>query len=83
MNDFWHMAQHQAQRKQVLMAEAEQSRLALQSRGGRKRTMRVIAPVMFRVGGLLMNWGSRLQAQYGELSESVGAVRPLAAREIG
>ena len=63
MNDFWHMEQQQRQRKHTLMLEAEQSRLAAAGRPAKKQ-LRVVAPVMFRVGGVLMAWGARLQAQY-------------------
>jgi DNA-binding transcriptional LysR family regulator len=62
MNDFWHMEQQQRLRQQDLMHEAEQSRLA--SAETRKRTVRIVAPVMFRVGSVLVKWGAQLQAQY-------------------
>lgn len=64
MNDYWHMEQQQRQRKQVLLAEAEQSRLLAEDRPIRKRSIRIVAPVMFRVGSLLMKWGTQLQTQY-------------------
>lgn len=51
-------------RRQILEAEAAQSHLAYIARSGRKRTVRIYGPAMFRVGGWLMAWGRQLQAQY-------------------
>lgn len=78
MNDFWHMQQNQQQRQHTLMIEAEQSRLASASR---TRRVRVVAPVMFRVGGVLLAWGTRLQTRYGELSAPATQM-PVASRSL-
>lgn len=78
MNDFWHMEQHRRQHNQMLMVEAEQSRLAASSRQSQRgATLRVVAPVMFRVGGVLLAWGTRLQAQYGEMSTPATSPKPV------
>lgn len=61
-----------ASRRQVLQAEAAQSRLA---HIARKRTVRIYGPVMFRVGGWLMAWGRQLQVEYGEISSSIQEMR--------
>jgi hypothetical protein len=73
--DWNHMQISSASRREVLQAEATQSRLAAGVRSGRKRTVRIYGPVMFRVGGWLMAWGRQLQAEYGEISNSLQEMR--------
>ncbi len=70
--DWNHMQISSAARRQVLQAEATQNHLALISR---KRTVRIYGPVMFRVGGWLMARGRQLQAEYGEISNSIQGMR--------
>ena len=53
-----------------LLTEAETRRMAKAARPAR-RPVRIYGPVLFTVGGWLMNWGSRLQAHYGELSTNL------------
>jgi hypothetical protein len=69
--DWNYMQASSAYRREKYTLEAQQSHLAALTRPRRKRIVRVYGSAMYRMGGLLMNWGRQLQAQYGELSTSI------------
>lgn len=67
----WKPMQYEYDRihRETLLAQAEAQRLAKTARS--RRPVRIYGPVLFTFGGWLMAWGSRLQAQYGELSTNL------------
>jgi hypothetical protein len=53
----------EAERRKDEMAQAEQYRLRLQAAKRRSRLLQRFRPLLVRLGGLLVTWGYRLQAQ--------------------
>jgi hypothetical protein len=69
LDHHWRIARNAHIRRQHLLAEADQSRLAAQSHpAARGRIVRIYGPALYRLGTWLMTWGARLQAQYRESS---------------
>lgn len=69
--DWNYMQISSAERRRVLNQESDQSRLASEARSSRKRTARILGPVLYRMGGVLTSWGKQLQEQYGDLSSTL------------
>lgn len=64
MQNHRRIEQETALRRQALMTEAEQHRLASQRQISRGRVVRIYGPTLYRMGIWLAAWGTQLQQRY-------------------